>query len=171
MIMKFHFLLNMFLFMNFWLLNLSHPLIITLSLIFQFCILTLIIGYMSYSFWMSYIMFLVFIGGLLILFIYISSLTPNKMFMFNMKKIIYFMSFFILFIYFSNIYPLLFNMEMMKFMNLYSFINLENKNYISNFYNKNEMYLTILLINYLMLTLIISIKITNLNSGPMRSKF
>nr|QLY90159.1 NADH dehydrogenase subunit 6 [Micropterna lateralis] len=166
--MKFNTMLLMFLFNSFWLLNLNHPLIITIFIILQTCILILITGILSYSFWMSYIMFLTFIGGLLVLFIYISSLTPNKIFYLNYKKILLIFFIFLLILFFIQIQPILMNLEMTPLSYLNKFINTENNLHLSNFYNKNEMWLTLILMNYLLLTLVISTKIILLNEGPMR---
>nr|YP_010586196.1 NADH dehydrogenase subunit 6 [Goera fissa]UZZ43958.1 NADH dehydrogenase subunit 6 [Goera fissa] len=165
-------LLLMMLFMmnNFWLLNLKHPLIITIFVIIQVINLTLTIGLLSYSYWMSYIMFLIFIGGLLILFIYISSLIPNKIYYLNLNKLIFITLISLIMFFFFKFQPFIFNLEMTKFLNLIYLLNQENKNFIFNFYNNNEMYLTFMLINYLMLTLIISTKISNMMMGPMRIK-
>nr|QLY90198.1 NADH dehydrogenase subunit 6 [Halesus radiatus] len=165
---KFNFLLLTFLFNSFWLLNLNHPLIITIFIIFQTCILILITGIMSYSFWMSYLMFLTFIGGLLVLFIYISSLTPNKIFYLNYKKILSIFLILFLFIMFTQIQPTLMNLEMTPLSFSNKFINTENNLYLSNFYNKNELWMTLILMNYLLLALVISTKIILLTEGPMR---
>lgn len=70
-----------------------------------------------------------------------------------------------------KIYFLNSNLEIIKFLNLKLFFNLENNLFLTNFYNKNEIYLTISLINYLLLTLIIVTKISNLSYGPIRIKF
>nr|YP_010586209.1 NADH dehydrogenase subunit 6 [Goera horni]UZZ43971.1 NADH dehydrogenase subunit 6 [Goera horni] len=164
-------LMMLFMVINFWLLNLKHPLIITIFVIIQVINLTLIMGLLSYSYWMSYIMFLIFIGGLLILFIYISSLTPNKIYYLNFNKLIFISLISIITFCFFKFQPFIFNLEMTKFLNLIYLLNQENKNFIFNFYNNNEMYLTFMLINYLMLTLIISTKISNMTMGPMRIKF
>nr|YP_009918958.1 NADH dehydrogenase subunit 6 [Potamophylax latipennis]QMP96538.1 NADH dehydrogenase subunit 6 [Potamophylax latipennis] len=165
---KFNMMLLMFLFNSFWLLNLNHPLIITIFIIIQTCMLILITGTMSYSFWMSYIMFLTFIGGLLVLFIYISSLTPNKIFFLNYKKILLIFFAFFTFTLIVQIHPMLMNLEMTPLTYDQKFINTENNLHLSNFYNKNELWMTLILMNYLLLALIISTKIILLTEGPMR---
>nr|AJR19263.1 NADH dehydrogenase subunit 6 [Thremma gallicum] len=164
-------LLLTFMINSLWMLNLSHPLIITMFMVIQTFIMTLIIGLMSYSFWMPYIMFLVFIGGLLILFIYISSLTPNKIYKMTPFTLIFF-AFFLIFIItiINKISGKFMNLEMINLNNLWFFFNTENNLFLTNFYNNNEMYLIIILMNYLLLALIISIKIINLKKGPLRFK-
>nr|YP_009000487.1 NADH dehydrogenase subunit 6 [Eubasilissa regina]AHF21728.1 NADH dehydrogenase subunit 6 [Eubasilissa regina] len=161
----------MFLLMSLLLLNLHHPLIITIIMIIQTTIMTLMLGSMSTSFWMSYMMFLTFIGGMLVLFIYISSLTSNKLNFLTVNKFFLMLISTILFFIYLKILFFNMNLEMNSFMTLFVFFNTENNLFLSNFYNKNEMYLTILLMMYLMLTLIIVTKISNLSYGPMRIKF
>nr|YP_009919088.1 NADH dehydrogenase subunit 6 [Phryganea bipunctata]QMP96681.1 NADH dehydrogenase subunit 6 [Phryganea bipunctata] len=165
------FLLSLFLFMSLLLLNLHHPLLITITMIIQTTILSLIMGSMSMSFWMSYMMFLTFIGGMLVLFIYVASLTSNKLNFLTWNKIILLLSLIVTFFILIKIFFFYTNLEMNNLLNLTLFTNTENSLFLSNFYNKNEMYLTILLMNYLMLTLVIVTKISNLSYGPMRIKF
>nr|QLY89746.1 NADH dehydrogenase subunit 6 [Notidobia ciliaris] len=56
------------------------PLMMVIMIILISLTICFMMGMMNSSFWFSYIMFLIFIGGLLILFIYISSLTSNKLY-------------------------------------------------------------------------------------------
>nr|QLY90133.1 NADH dehydrogenase subunit 6 [Trichostegia minor] len=160
-----------FLFMSLLLINLHHPLMITIVMIIQTTLMALMLGSMTTSFWMSYMMFLTFIGGMLVLFIYISSLTSNKMNSLTWNNLIMMIIFTILFFCFFSIYFLYENLEMTEFISKYFYFNTENNLFLSNFYNKNEMYLTMLLMMYLMLALIIVTKISNLSYGPMRIKF
>nr|YP_009529027.1 NADH dehydrogenase subunit 6 [Phryganea cinerea]AXU98782.1 NADH dehydrogenase subunit 6 [Phryganea cinerea] len=165
------FLFILFFFMSLLLLNLHHPLLITIIMIIQTTIMSMMLGSMSISFWMSYMMFLTFIGGMLVLFIYVASLTSNKLNFLTWNKIFLLSSITIVFFFIMKIYFFNMNLEMEKFLNLFLFMNMENNLFLSNFYNKNEMFLTILLMNYLMLTLVIVTKISNLSYGPMRIKF
>lgn len=140
-------------------------------LIIQTLTTCLMTGLISKSFWFSYILFLVFIGGMLILFIYISSLASNEKINFSIYPLIKF-----IFIIYVTLVILYFRD---KFYLINWFINREispithhliNENYlsISKIYNEPNNYLIILLISYLLLTLIIVVKITNLFVGPLR---
>nr|YP_004734076.1 NADH dehydrogenase subunit 6 [Thulinius sp. DVL-2010]ADK97602.1 NADH dehydrogenase subunit 6 [Thulinius sp. DVL-2010] len=63
----------------------THPLILVCAMIFQtttfFCYSYLI----TPTSWMAFIIFLVMVGGLLIVFSYLSALVPNEMFIFKLK--------------------------------------------------------------------------------------
>nr|YP_010586638.1 NADH dehydrogenase subunit 6 [Uenoa lobata]UZZ44452.1 NADH dehydrogenase subunit 6 [Uenoa lobata] len=169
--LKFQLFITLLMTMNLLLVNLTHPLVITIIMILQTYLMSFIMGMMSNSFWMIYIMFLCFIGGLLILFIYISSLTPNKIFYINQfsSMIMFLMINFITLNILMKIYPKFINLEMTMF-NKFNFlmINTENSIFLWNFLNYNEIKLSMLMIIYLLITMIIVIKIVNLNLGPMR---
>jgi NADH-ubiquinone oxidoreductase chain 6 len=57
---------------------LNHPLTIGIVLIAQTIIIAIFSGLVLPSFWYSYILVLVFLGGLLILFIYVSTMAANE---------------------------------------------------------------------------------------------
>lgn len=57
---------------------LNHPLTIGIILIAQTIIIAIFTGILLPSFWYSYILILVFLGGLLILFIYVSTIAANE---------------------------------------------------------------------------------------------
>ena len=61
-------------------LRLSHPLAIGLGLLFQTILICCTTGLSNISFWFSYILFLIFLGGILVLFIYVTSLASNEIF-------------------------------------------------------------------------------------------
>nr|YP_010586079.1 NADH dehydrogenase subunit 6 [Brachycentrus kozlovi]UZZ43815.1 NADH dehydrogenase subunit 6 [Brachycentrus kozlovi] len=155
---------------NLKILKMSHPLMITIFLVIQTLMITMIIGLTSQTFWMSYIMFLIFIGGLLVLFIYISSLIPNKILNFKKINIMTIITFLIFIFFIIPSFDTMINMETMKMFNFFLMMNYENNLFLSNFYNQNEMYFFILMMMYLLMSLIIAVKITNLNHNPMRIK-
>nr|UJG45238.1 NADH dehydrogenase subunit 6 [Lepidostoma hirtum] len=164
----------MIIFLNFFILFLTHPFIITISMIFLTFMMSMIIGMMNFSFWLTYLMFLIFISGLLILFIYISSLTPNKIFYFNKIKMIMFFTLILMIFTLLKININFLNLEMQNFYTLNNFFfykNLENSLFFTNLFNNNELYLTLIMMFFLLFTLIVTIKISNFLSGPMRIKF
>nr|APC61749.1 NADH dehydrogenase subunit 6 [Papilio dardanus] len=155
---------------------LNHPLSMGLMILTQTLIICLISGMMINSYWFSYILFLVFLGGLLVLFIYVSSVASNELFNMNffMKNLIFFFS--LLIILFSlywmnnlNWLNLSFNYEMKNFMNSFIFFNNENKINLSKLYNNQTHLMMMMLIIYLFITLVAIVKITNIFFGPLRS--
>lgn len=152
----------------------KHPLAIGIILVIQTLVISIIIGLISKTFWFSYILFLTFLGGILILFIYITSLASNELFFFSIKYFFIITRITILiagliFIFDKNfIYFYLENLEIKSINNIFIYIN-ENVLILRKLYNFPINLITIILINYLFLTLIISVKITNLYKGPLRS--
>nr|YP_010625996.1 NADH dehydrogenase subunit 6 [Negha inflata]WBK02742.1 NADH dehydrogenase subunit 6 [Negha inflata] len=144
--------------------KMKHPLIMGFLLIIQTLLISLISGMMNNLFWFSYILFIIMIGGMMILFIYMTSLASNEKF--NFSSSFFFMNlgilfFLILFIMLTYSFSFnLFNMnnEMSIIFNLNKLYNLNSKN------------ITLISIIYLLITLIIVIKITNKNLGPLRQK-
>nr|UQJ73431.1 NADH dehydrogenase subunit 6 [Diamesa sp. 9XL] len=156
--------------------QMKHPMAMGLMLLVQTALICLVTGNYSKTFWFSYVLFLIFLGGMLVLFIYVTSLASNEMFSFSMK--IFIMSISILFISLvmmlimdnSMIANFLSNNEVYSMMDMKSFIN-ENTVSLNKLYNFPTNMLTILLINYLFLTLIAVVKITNIYEGPLRPKY
>lgn len=129
-------------------------------------------GISSKRFWFSYILFLIFVGGILVLFIYISSIASNEKINFSIAPLIYclitlrtcIISAIILDKFFITNWVT--NEETQQ-----SYLNIiaqENYFSLSKIYNQPNNLIIILLICYLLLTLIIVVKITNLFSGPFR---
>ena len=58
----------------------SNPLSMGLFLLVQTISVCVLTGLSSLTFWFSYVLFLVFFGGVIILFIYVASLAPNKVY-------------------------------------------------------------------------------------------
>nr|SSW93817.1 NADH dehydrogenase subunit 6 [Papilio machaon] len=155
---------------------LNHPLSMGLMILIQTLIICLLSGMLINSYWFSYILFLVFLGGLLVLFIYVSSVASNELFNMNffLKNIMFFlliMSLFLSFNYMNNLNWLnfSFNYEMKNMMNFFIFFNNENKINLSKLYNNQNYMLMMMLITYLFITLVAIVKITNIFYGPIRS--
>nr|YP_010397522.1 NADH dehydrogenase subunit 6 [Sympotthastia takatensis]UQJ73392.1 NADH dehydrogenase subunit 6 [Sympotthastia takatensis] len=156
--------------------QMKHPMAMGLMLLIQTFLICLITGNYSKTFWFSYVLFLIFLGGMLVLFIYVTSLASNEMFSFSMK--IFFISAISIFIFVISLIILdnnmitsfLTNNEISSLNDMKSFIN-ENTISLTKLYNFPTNLLTILLINYLFLTLIAVVKITNIFEGPLRPKY
>nr|YP_009139656.1 NADH dehydrogenase subunit 6 [Euripus nyctelius]AKG26377.1 NADH dehydrogenase subunit 6 [Euripus nyctelius] len=154
---------------------LNHPFSMGLMILIQTLMLSLLSSMLINTYWFSYILFLIFLGGLLVLFIYVSSIASNELFKISMFN----KSFFIimLFIFISSIFlknnlywmNFFFNDEMINFFNLFLFFNNEFNINLSKLYNEQTYLLTMIMIIYLFITLIAVVKITNIFFGPLRS--
>lgn len=155
--------------------QIKHPLTVGLMLLIQTFLISIIIGIIFKTFWFSYILFLIFLGGMLIIFIYITTLSSNEIFSLNNKTWILYL--FIIII--LTIIIILLDINYYCFINNYEIIILFDINIIidENSINLNKIYsyptnfLTLFIIIYLFLTLIIAVKITNFFLGPLRPIF
>nr|QNG56337.1 NADH dehydrogenase subunit 6 [Thesaurus zaitsevi]QNG56350.1 NADH dehydrogenase subunit 6 [Thesaurus zaitsevi] len=151
----------MFLFMN-------HPLSFGLILLIQTILTMLITGMMSLNFWYSYILFLIMIGGMMVLFMYMTSIASNEKFKFSLNLTYSLLTLF-------SIMPFTFYMNNnVKFFNE----NFISQNKLSMFQlsmNKYmympSMMIYLMIIVYLFITLIAIVKIINISYGPLRQKF
>nr|YP_009689640.1 NADH dehydrogenase subunit 6 [Mansonia amazonensis]QEE94343.1 NADH dehydrogenase subunit 6 [Mansonia amazonensis] len=159
--------------MSFIFMNMKHPLAMGLTLLIQTFLVCLMTGMFLKTFWFSYILFLIFMGGMLVLFIYVTSLSSNEMFSlsfslsFIMSTFIFIMLILFLFIDNSLMNLFLNNNEMSLLENNLQFFS-ENSIQLNKLYNFPTNMITLLLINYLFLTLLMTIKITKKNYGPLR---
>nr|QPT68423.1 NADH dehydrogenase subunit 6 [Phraortes sp. 1 NS-2020] len=146
--------------MNMTFLMMKHPLSMGITIIIQTTIISMSTGMLYKSFWYSYILFLMYIGGMMVLFIYMTSLVPNKMFMMSMKKLL--MMLFMMMITITIIKELKlmtnFDMEMLKM----------NSNMLTKMYSNPSNMLTMLMSLYLFFTMITAFKITETNKGPLQ---
>nr|YP_010471461.1 NADH dehydrogenase subunit 6 [Brillia bifasciata]UVG40800.1 NADH dehydrogenase subunit 6 [Brillia bifasciata] len=170
------FILNLNIISSTIFIQLKHPLAMGFILLIQTTLICIMSGNFCQTFWFSYILFIIFLGGMLILFMYVSSLASNEMFNFSMKiiflsMIMYFFIFIFLFILnkiFIMNYFMTNDMESISLMK--SFLS-ENSLMLNKLYNFPNNIITILLMNYLFLTLVAVVKITNLFEGPLRPKY
>nr|AVN67697.1 NADH dehydrogenase subunit 6 [Blatta orientalis] len=146
--------------------QMKHPLAMGLMLLIQTIITCMMSGMLSQSFWFSYVLFLVFLGGMLVLFIYVTSLASNEMFSMSMKMMSI-MIFSIMFMTMIDTNMMMNNMEIMNHEFLYNTEN-EMLNSLMKLYNQPTNLITIMLASYLFLTLIVVVKITNISKGPLR---
>nr|ALO77262.1 NADH deshydrogenase subunit 6 [Mikadonius gracilis] len=148
--------------------TLTHPMSMGLILLIQTTIISLLTGYFNMNFWYSYIIFLIMIGGMLIIFIYMTSVASNEKFNFSFK---YMYIIFISMLMFTIIYNLILfkmninflNNEMLNF-NKILLINIPMNKYI----NFPTNIILLWMITYLFIALIATIKISNINYGPLR---
>nr|YP_010593362.1 NADH dehydrogenase subunit 6 [Chionoecetes opilio x Chionoecetes japonicus]QJS52753.1 NADH dehydrogenase subunit 6 [Chionoecetes opilio]UWV18219.1 NADH dehydrogenase subunit 6 [Chionoecetes opilio x Chionoecetes japonicus]WAI96442.1 NADH dehydrogenase subunit 6 [Chionoecetes opilio x Chionoecetes japonicus] len=148
--------------------RLTHPLSLGLTLLIQTVSISLNTGLSLYSFWFSYILFMIFLGGMLVLFIYVASLASNESFSFSFFYM--FTSLLILLLIFLMCLfmdPIL----MVDFSSLPTAsidVKLSTPLITSWIYSNSNMMFTLFIILYLLLTLVVVVKITNLFKGPLR---
>nr|AML25637.1 NADH dehydrogenase subunit 6 [Staphylinidae sp. BMNH 1274679] len=152
----------MFLFMN-------HPMTMGLTLLIQTIIMSMITGMLNYNYWFSYILFLIMVGGMLVLFIYMTSIASNEMFNYSNKMLFMLMMIMIMLIFINFIID--------KYMMNYNFIFMENffvkmnYMYLSKYFSYPSIIIIVMMIIYLFITLIAIVKITKIEYGPLRQKF
>nr|QXP99651.1 NADH dehydrogenase subunit 6 [Smyrna blomfildia] len=170
------FLSLMLIFFSMFMFFMNHPFSMGLLILIQTLLLCLLSSMLINTYWFSYILFLIFLGGLLVLFIYVSSVASNELF----KPSFFNKSFLILLIPSLLISSLLFknnlfwlnfsfNDEMINFFNMTLFFNNEFNFNLSKLYNEQTYMITLMMIIYLFITLITVVKITNIFFGPLRS--
>nr|QZK21802.1 NADH dehydrogenase subunit 6 [Drepanotermes sp. QLD_043]QZK21880.1 NADH dehydrogenase subunit 6 [Drepanotermes sp. QLD_069] len=143
--------------------QMKHPMAMGLMLLIQTTMVCLISGTMYSSFWFSYILFMIMIGGMLVLFMYMTSLASNEMFSPSNKMLMAT----------TMLLPIL--MYMMptvtnnKEMNTHSTM-MENEILTTTTVMYNQMMgtMTTLLVLYMLLTLIVVVNIINVSKGPLR---
>nr|AEP27611.1 NADH dehydrogenase subunit 6 [Sitophilus granarius] len=164
-------LMKIFLISRFWSLTflfLSHPLSMGLMIFFQTLCISFMTGFLYKNFWFSYILFLIMIGGMLVLFMYMTSVASNEKF----KISIFFYPLMILMISIL-IFPIddfLSEILNKNFSVLIQF-NFNNQNFLNKYLSYPNIFLMSMLVIYLLITLITVTKITNFKLGPFRQKF
>lgn len=154
---------------------LTHPISIGLIILIQTLIICLTIGIIIKTYWFSYILFLTFLGGLLVLFIYVSRIASNEIFILSLKNklfiiIIIISTIFLIIIFYNNLKWINFSNNLIEndnYINIYIFDN-RNKINLNKLYNNHNFLIIILLVIYLFITLVAVVKITNIFYGPLR---
>ena len=150
--------------------RLIHPLAIGLALLLQTVLICCTTGLSNISFWFSYILFLIFLGGILVLFIYVTSLASNEIFkpsIISLLIIILASSTRRFFLFLDPI--ILYQNILMKISSfILNFHFCTDIELINTIYNSTNINITIFIVFYLLLTLIVVVKITDRFFGPLR---
>ena len=140
-------------------------------LLTQTLVILAITALMTYYVWLSYILFFIFLGGMLVLPIHITSLASNEMFQFSFRIILLFISILKTAIFLILIIdPLLLDFEIAS-SDVQTYIrSLYNSQIvlIRNIHSSNTKRTTLFIIVYLLLTLIVFVKITYTFWGPLQ---
>ncbi len=139
-----------------------HPLAIIFVLILQTILISIFIYTITQFPWFSYTLILVFLGGILILFTYISNIASNEMFKPNLKILIPLV-----------IVPGLTFILTRPKQNLTSETKVISTDQFRNLtifkpFSSSIIPITILIATYIILTLLTVVKIRKINQGPLR---
>nr|ASA39565.1 NADH dehydrogenase subunit 6 [Typhlatya galapagensis] len=150
--------------------KITHPLAMGSILLIQTTITAVLVSFSLKTTWFSYILFLIFLGAMLVLFIYVASLAPNEPF--SISKTLLSVMFIgalisVLFIFMDpTINP---THTLIEASSLAPTQNIKmTSNILSAMYNNMTMKMTLFLILYLLLTLVIVVKIMTTHFGPLR---
>nr|YP_010757397.1 NADH dehydrogenase subunit 6 [Aconurella diplachnis]WEU77740.1 NADH dehydrogenase subunit 6 [Aconurella diplachnis] len=158
--MKF-FMIKMLMTISTLIMFLKTPMSMGVFLLIQTTLTTLLISKMAFTSWMSMVMFLMFIGGLLILFMYMSSIASNEKFKPNLKLMIIFL------IMMFPMEEMLMEIQTNELMS--SNIKMDMIS-MSKIYNKKTMMMTLFLFLYMLLSMISVTVIVKMFKGPLRAK-
>ena len=144
----------------------KHPISIGSILLIQTIISSLICRLILNSYLISYILFLIFIGGILILFIYISRIASNEKFYFSIKLII------------NNIIILIiiimiiknFEFSIFMFNNQLNIINDHREYMLCKLFIFPSGNITFLIIFYLLFSIIVVVNIVITKIAPLRRR-
>nr|ASS30699.1 NADH dehydrogenase subunit 6 [Stemonopa insignis] len=153
-------------------LRLPHPLTAGLTLLIQTTLIAPSSGLILKSFWFGYILFLIFLGGMLVLFIYVASLAPNEQFKFNTKMLmsatLFSLTLILTLIILDPI--LLTNKTMLPPSSISTDLKANITSSITSFiYNNSSAMSTFFIISYLLLALLIVVKVVSVFSKPLRT--
>nr|APX40691.1 NADH dehydrogenase subunit 6 [Labidostomis lucida] len=149
----------------------NHPLTAGLVLLAQTIMIALLSGTMNMNYWFSYIIFLVMIGGMLVLFVYMTSIASNEKFKFSptvASIIVLMLTLAIMSIFMDSLLPATF----LKMMDTYTLESMKNTSLLINKYlNYPHSLIYLTMVIYLLITLIAVVKITIKAKGTLRQNF
>nr|WRO44959.1 NADH dehydrogenase subunit 6 [Fissocantharis imparicornis] len=147
---------------------LSHPVSMGLNLLIQTILITMITGLMSLNFWISYLLFLIMVGGMLILFMYMTSIASNEKFYFSKYIIIIMMMMILTFLVIIMTKTSL-TTYMIKSVDSKELMNFSMYEFSPNkYFMNNSKFILSMLIIYLFITLVAITNISSNNFGPLR---
>lgn len=141
-------------------LTLTHPISFVITILIQSITVCLIIFLSTNTSWFSVMLFLIFMGGLIILFIYIARLASNEKFEFSLKTITYLtlISLTLILILLHSLFNKSITYESINF-----------RLFINIIYALNILIPTALTILFLLLTLLITVNIVKIYESPIRA--
>nr|UGS80539.1 NADH dehydrogenase subunit 6 [Teliapsocus conterminus] len=146
------------------------PLSLGITLICQTLTLAFLMGSMMKSFWFMYLLVLIFIGGMLVLFIYVTSIFPNEKFEFKTMSFVNLMIFLLIMMVMMLSINFLFQMNN-PMNSIFYLINISEDMLMypsMKMFYSNVNFMLIFMVNYLFYCMVVVIKITNFFKGPLR---
>nr|UFK32275.1 NADH dehydrogenase subunit 6 [Eurhadina fusca] len=154
-------LIKLMMIMSSFMVVMNHPMSMGLILMLQTMTIIIIMNKILSSSWFAMISFMMMIGGLLIMFMYMSSIASNEKFKLKINMII------------IMIYMILLQDEMMiqnQINEVQEMMETKQLNLsLTKIYNKKSMMITLMLVLYLLLTMISVTKMVKHHKGPLRS--
>nr|YP_010411466.1 NADH dehydrogenase subunit 6 [Sambus femoralis]URN73112.1 NADH dehydrogenase subunit 6 [Sambus femoralis] len=136
----------------------KHPISMGFNLLAQSMMIALLTGIFSMNFWYSYILFIIMVGGMLVLFIYMTCVASNKKFsLIKVKPMLGIM---------LTCMLISIKMDLLTIMT-----EEKNENWINSlikFFTFPHSLILVSMMIYLLLTLIATVKITKIEMGPLR---
>nr|YP_009406937.1 NADH dehydrogenase subunit 6 [Typhlatya iliffei]ASA39460.1 NADH dehydrogenase subunit 6 [Typhlatya iliffei] len=150
--------------------SITHPLAMGLILLIQTVVIAALMTFTLKTSWFSYILFLIFLGAMLVLFIYVATLAPNESLSLSYVMITVMILSLFLGALITPLDPFLLT-HAVFIENAPSQMNLTataTTISLNPMYNLSSMKMTLFLILYLLLTLVVVVKITATHFGPLR---
>nr|AWV84092.1 NADH dehydrogenase subunit 6 [Tettigades sp. 1 PL2017]AWV84105.1 NADH dehydrogenase subunit 6 [Tettigades sp. 1 PL2017] len=143
----------------------KHPLSMGCALLLETILASLMCSLNMSTYLISYILFLIFIGGMLILFMYMSSIASNeKFYMLNMLSIMIMMIISTLVVIKLNL-----NLEYNLYNDNINSLELYSNLTMNKLYSLPSGMLTLMVVIYLLFTLVVVSNIIGMKSSPLRS--
>ena len=146
----------------------NHPLLIGVIILILTILLATILGTLRTRTWLSYILVIVLLGGLLVIFVYVSLLAPNEsQSIYNFKEVIVKSLVLITVLLVSASRFSTWTSKSNSFLPIR--IEREGLNWVYVFYSQDLGPLTIFLVTYLFLTLIVVVFVRKTDSSSLRA--
>nr|ACJ69505.1 NADH dehydrogenase subunit 6 [Leptopus sp. NKMT019] len=147
----------------------KHPLTMGMMLMMQTIITAMITGYMTKSFWFSYMLTMIMLSGMLVLFMYMASMASNEKFNSPAKMTMIMGTMMITSLTVSMLMDNIMKNKILKSESILSMSNDQSPELLKLF-SWEMMPVTVLIVMYLLFTMIVVTYNTNVYEGPMRSK-
>nr|YP_009229580.1 NADH dehydrogenase subunit 6 [Hydropsyche pellucidula]ALT58526.1 NADH dehydrogenase subunit 6 [Hydropsyche pellucidula] len=161
------FFLILFIYITLIMFFIKNPLNMGLSILTQTLIMCLMLNFNMNFYWLSYILYLIMLGGILILFMYMCSIASNEIIKFNLNLFFFFLFMLFMYMIFIQFNWMWIYINPINLNNLNYFFSMENLS-MTKIYNNYSMYMSIFLVIYLFILLLMVTMMTNTNKGPLR---